>query len=212
IVACVVLTGTNRSELVPEVWKHATVGLDEADKTHLTRRLRDAIFKGGVLTGYSRAINSLMELNGTLPENLRASNFGSERGLDWPKGSNAAPTLDEVAEHGRKYFFELYGDTAVPVQNTLDSIHPDMGFFSSTLAYGLVYGGAWHLLNMPETSFVLVAALIAVDTPRQVGWHLANTRRLGVPLAQARAVREMAIQVARAAGVTWRESVPEVPD
>jgi len=51
------------------------------------------------------------------------------------------------------------------------------GYFSGTIAYGLVYGGASHLLILPETSIVLVASLIAMDTPRQVGWHLANTRR-----------------------------------
>ena len=45
------------------------------------------------------------------------------------------------------------------------------------VGYGLVFGGASHLLSLLENSVVLIAGLIAIDTPRQVGWHLANARR-----------------------------------
>jgi len=37
------------------------------------------------------------------------------------------------------------------------------------------------------------------------------TLRLGVSLEQVRSVREMAIRVSKAAGVTWFEGVPEAP-
>jgi len=72
-----------------------------------------------------------------------------------------------------------------------------------------VYGYT-DVLNSLETSYVLVGALIAVDTPLQIGWHLANARHNGASLEEARAVRQIAIEASRSAGVSWRNEVPEV--
>ena len=51
------------------------------------------------------------------------------------------------------------------------------GYCTNMVGYGLVFGGASHLLSLLENSVVLIAGLIAIDTPRQVGWHIANARR-----------------------------------
>jgi hypothetical protein len=59
-------------------------------------------------------------------------------------------------------------------------------------------------------SYIQVAALIAVDTPRNIGLHLDNARRDGASLEQARAVRQIAIEASQGAGVTWRNEIPEV--
>jgi hypothetical protein len=77
------------------------------------------------------------------------------------------------------------------------------------MAYGFVYGYT-EILNQLETSYVLVGTLIAVDTPRQITWHLDNARRGGASLEQARAVRQIAIVASQSAGVRWRNEVPEV--
>jgi len=55
-----------------------------------------------------------------------------------------------------------------------------------------------------------VGTLIAVDTPRQIGWHLNNALRGGASLEQARAVRQLAIEASQSAGVMRRNEVPEV--
>lgn len=51
-----------------------------------------------------------------------------------------------------------------------------------------------------------------MDTPRQIGWHLANCRRGGATYEEVCAVREIAMQVASACGVKWRDGVPEVKE
>ena len=56
----------------------------------------------------------------------------------------------------------------------------------------------------------MIGALIAVDTPLQIGWHLENARRGGASLEQIRAVREVAICASQSAGVKWRNIIPEV--
>jgi tRNA G37 N-methylase Trm5 len=66
------------------------------------------------------------------------------------------------------------------------------------------------ILSQLETSYVIVGALVAVDTPRQIGWHLDNARRGGASLEQARAVRQIAMEASESAGVRRRNDVPEV--
>ena len=58
----------------------------------------------------------------------------------------------------------------------------------------------------------MVGALIAVDTPRQIGWHLDNARRGGATLEQIRAIRQIAIEGSQSAGVRWRNDVPEIKE
>ena len=61
-----------------------------------------------------------------------------------------------------------------------------------------------------RSSYILVAALIAVDTPRQIEWHLANAQHGGATADQARAIRKISMEVAEKSGVIWRDGVPEV--
>ena len=58
----------------------------------------------------------------------------------------------------------------------------------------------------------MVGSLIAMDTPLQINWHLANARRGGASLEQIRAVRQIAIEVSQSAEVKWRNVIPEVKD
>ncbi|EJD39316.1 hypothetical protein AURDEDRAFT_116225 [Auricularia subglabra TFB-10046 SS5] len=203
--AAVAFSGGNVPDALPAVFRAAAADLPTDQHALLARRIRDAVFKAGVLTGYNKAINSLLALHEALPENLRADPAKPERPID-------TVTIDDIRKHGGEFFEGLYGDTAQGVQGLLDAIYPDMGFMSRVIAYGLVYGGAEHLLSTVETSFVLVAALVAGDTPRQVGWHLANARRIGASKDEAQAVRQIAIECAKAAGVVWKNEIPDVVD
>ena len=85
------------------------------------------------------------------------------------------------------------------------------GWFCTTVGYGMTYGGT-DVLSATELIYVMVAALIAIDAPRQVGWHLGNARRAGASLAEARAVRRTALDVAGRAGVQWKGDVPDVEE
>ena len=61
------------------------------------------------------------------------------------------------------------------------------GWFCTTVGYGMTYGGT-DVLSATELIYVMVAALVAVDAPRQVGWHLGNALRNGAVLKEVRAV------------------------
>jgi len=83
------------------------------------------------------------------------------------------------------------------------------GWFSKTIGYGVVYGHT-DIISSLETSYTLVAALIAGDTPQQIAWHLDGAQRAGATLDEVRAVREISIEVAKFSGVQWQHSVPQV--
>ena len=74
----------------------------------------------------------------------------------------------------------------------------------------MTYGGTSELYIPRELIYVQLAALIATDAPRQVAWHLKNARALGAPHWEVRAVRAIAVQVAKRAGVVWRTPVPDL--
>lgn len=76
-------------------------------------------------------------------------------------------------------------------------------------AYGYAYSFL-EVLSASETSFAMIAALIASDTPLQIDWHLKGAIRNGATLSQVRAVRQIAIEVAQTAGVQWRNEIPDI--
>ena len=78
----------------------------------------------------------------------------------------------------------------------------------NTVGYGIIYGGT-KFLSQVEISFVIVAALIAMDAPRQTPWHLANAQHGGATLEEAKVVRQMSMTVAERSGVQWQDGVPE---
>lgn len=117
--------------------------------------------------------------------------------------------MEDWEKSGERLFQAMYHDTAETVQGLLDSAYLDLGWYCSAIGYGITYGGT-SILTQVETSYALVAALIAVDAPRQITWHMANARHGGATLEEARAVREIAMTIARSAGVKWRDGVPEV--
>lgn len=139
-------------------------------------------------------------------------------------------SIQDYAKDGRALFAAMYGENADNVQTLLDNAYPDMGnystfplvllpgfaqlcrvvgWFSNTIGYGVVYGGA-NVLTQPESSFVIATANIAMGTPRQIAWHLKNAMNGGASFEEVQAVRKIAIEVASKSGVSWNEEIPEV--
>ncbi|KZT36195.1 hypothetical protein SISSUDRAFT_1035016 [Sistotremastrum suecicum HHB10207 ss-3] len=208
IIAVVGFCTANRPEGVPRVFEHARQQLEsdprsDADSSELTftlaKILREALFKGGLLSGYAKTINALRELDVVMPEHFKDTK--PLRDFNQPPG--------QFAKNGETLFRQIYGSSATTVDGLLSQIYPDMGAFSMMVGYGMVYS-CTDVLQDIETSFVLIAALIAGDTPLQIRWHLDGALRNGASEGEVRAVRRMAIEVADHAGVVRRFEVPSV--
>ncbi|KAF9501131.1 hypothetical protein BDN71DRAFT_1439387 [Pleurotus eryngii] len=204
IAASVAFSASNRPDGVTSVYKFVADELNAQDASRedhrlLLRRLKDAVFKAGLSSGYPKTINSLMALNEAAPEDLHDTE---------PLRDTTTP-IPALEEAGTRFFEKIYGEIAEPVQKLLDSVYPDLGWFSKTIGYGLVYGHT-SVLTPVETSYVLVASIIAADTPLQINWHLAGARRQGASLEEVKAIRQIAMESAALVGVSWRDGVPEV--
>ncbi|TRM58205.1 AhpD-like protein [Schizophyllum amplum] len=200
LVAACAFSAANAPEAVPRVFEYAIEGeASHEERLRFARKMRDALFKSGMLSGYPKAINGLVKLHESTPEDLRDK--APLRSLDAPN--------QELQKTGEALFASTYGEKTNAVSALVHDIYPDFGYFCMTFAYGFVYGPT-VALGPAETSFAMVAALIAVDVPTQIDWHLQGARRHGASIAQIRAVREIAIEASRAAGATWKNTIPEV--
>lgn len=136
--------------------------------------------------------------------------------------------MEQYAQNGDKLFCSMYRETADQVQGLLDEIYPDvgqsfrllkiafrmmttilLGWIAKIMGYGMTYNET-DLFSQVEISYILVAALIAVDTPRQIAWHLLNAQHGGASLSEAKAIRTISMKVAEVSGIKWRDAVPEV--
>jgi alkylhydroperoxidase/carboxymuconolactone decarboxylase family protein YurZ len=106
-------------------------------------------------------------------------------------------------------FSKVYGSTAGEIQALLDNIYPDMGYFSKAIGYGFTYSLSSHTTDL-EFSYIMLASLIAIDAPLQIKWHLDGALRNGASREQVRAIRSMAIEVAKIAGVLSDNDIPDV--
>ncbi|KAF8881945.1 AhpD-like protein [Gymnopilus junonius] len=208
IVAAVTFSASNRPEGVPRVFEHVLEDLRRNGSNHgaavaeeklLAQKLREALFKSGLISGYPKAINALKALHDVMPEELKETNIQRDTHI----------SLAEYSNIGNNLFQSVYGEKAGSVQGLLNSIYPDMGWFSKTIGYGVVYGHV-ETLSALETSYMLVAALIAGDTPQQIAWHLDGARRSGASLEEIQAVRQLSMEAAKFSGVQWQHSVPEI--
>ncbi|KAJ3548264.1 hypothetical protein NM688_g5319 [Phlebia brevispora] len=212
IIAIVAFASCNRPEAVPVIFVHTLQELEAAqrkfgtdeetsynERLRLARRIRESLLKASLLCGAPRTINGMIALHEAMPEDLREKSVLR----------NTSLTTEQCFLAGERVFRSMYGNTADGVQNVLNEIYPDFGWLTKLVGYGMVYGQT-DILTQVETSYILVAGVIGMETPRQFGWHLANTRHGGASLQEAKAVRQICIEVAEHAGVQWKEPIPDV--
>ncbi|OAX34895.1 hypothetical protein K503DRAFT_851457 [Rhizopogon vinicolor AM-OR11-026] len=205
LAAGIAFSSSNCPDGVPHVLRYALEDLDklpgtsDEDRRLLVRKMRDGIFKSGMISGYPKAINALATLYEATPEVLR----------DTEPLRDPSRSKEEIAAAGQAYFDSTYGDTATTVQPMLRSIYPDLEHFTTKLGYGYVYAFL-EVTSAKETSFAMISALIANDTPRQVEWHLTGAIRNGATVEEVRAVREIALRIAVKAGISLKHEVPNI--
>ncbi|KAF9012878.1 hypothetical protein BDZ89DRAFT_1077208 [Hymenopellis radicata] len=200
MVAAIAFSASNAPEAVPEVYKFVSQNLKtDEEQLALARKLRDGLFKSGLICGFPKAINALAQLHTVVPERFR----------DAEPLREITTSTSDINKNGQEYFNQTYGETASTVQPFLKQINPDLEFFSTTFAYGWTYG-FFKVTTPAETSFSMVAALIANDTPRQVDWHLRGAMRNGASLEEIKAVRQIAIEASQASGVQWKNEIPDI--
>ncbi|KAK0452763.1 uncharacterized protein EV420DRAFT_1766118 [Desarmillaria tabescens] len=199
LVAATAFSSSNLPEAVPEVFKYALEGVNTHDERQvLVRKLKDALFKSGTVVWAINASFSAPSCHSLLNCAIR-NPFAIY--LCRPKAWTKIRTRifrSYIRRHGQRPF-SLFSRSYILT----------FEFFSTTFGYGYTYG-YFGALSTAETSFTMVAALIANDTPRQVDWHLKGSLRNGATLDEVKAVRQIALDVARTSGVQWKNEIPDI--
>ncbi|KII84116.1 hypothetical protein PLICRDRAFT_179795 [Plicaturopsis crispa FD-325 SS-3] len=193
LVAAVTFAASNLADAVPLVFKHAFEDVKNQPhdaQLHFVREFRDAIFKSSMICGLPKCIQGLTALGTATPDNLKDTDY-----LRDPH-----KTTDALTANGQAAFNKTYGSTADSTQKLFKQIFPDFESASITFVYGSIYG-YYDYVTPVHTSYSVVAALIACDTPKQTAWHLQSAINNGATLPQVRAVRSMAITAATTAGI-----------
>ncbi|CDK26272.1 unnamed protein product [Kuraishia capsulata CBS 1993] len=164
------------------LYRDPSLSVDE--KRRILRRIREALYKNGVLYGNPVMINAMLELR----KGLDAELFEDTAYRDHKK------PLEDLETNGYDVFKRTYGDTTDEVVGLLKNVHPDYPYSALTLIFGPVLG-FYDILNPAETSLTMVAALIAFDLPLQAKWHLNGAYRNGATKEEVLSARALIIEV-----------------
>ncbi|KAA8893776.1 hypothetical protein FN846DRAFT_977475 [Sphaerosporella brunnea] len=182
-VAGIVFAAHSLPSEVAEVYTHAVNSTTCAEeKKNTTRVFREALFKTGNLYGAPRMINSLLEVRKTM-DVVGVPDEAGYRDHDMP--------VEKLNEAGVKMFNHTYGEGAADTRELLRGVHPDFDYFMMSLIYGPI-NAFLGVIDAAQTSIAMIAALIAIEAPLQVGWHEAGAIRNGASKEDVEAVKQIA--------------------
>lgn len=106
----------------------------------------------------------------------------------------------QIMQRGLNFFQDVYGKINRRVMGQMDrSGTEDLGLVAR-LMYGYVLSNT-AILTAAETSFVMIAGLIPQDANPQLKGHLRGALNGGASVDQVKAVRNVVVEICRAAGM-----------
>ena len=95
---------------------------------------------------------------------------------------------EENRKRGRAWLNQIYKANHKSTENTL-AAHQDFSWLSIEITYGL-YLSDHSILNGVETELVVLSGIMIQNLPRETGWHLRGTRRMGIWLVRTQGCAE----------------------
>ncbi|KAL2126088.1 hypothetical protein VTI74DRAFT_1721 [Chaetomium olivicolor] len=206
LIAATTLSQLNRPDEISKVYqdalRHGPCRSDGApshdEKLCVSRRMREALIKAAAVGGVPRTINALLELKKATPEEL----------LDEPEASSPSgrradfydTPASQVMQRGQTFFEAIYGKISRRVMGQMDRCGTEDLGLVARLVYGHVLSNT-SVLNAVETSYVMIAGLIPQDVNPQLKGHLRGALNGGATVEEVRAVRNVVVEICRAAGM-----------
>ncbi|KAJ4993738.1 hypothetical protein SVAN01_00792 [Stagonosporopsis vannaccii] len=170
-----------------------------AQRQALMRRIRETLFKLIVIIGVCKPLEAIFDIDAiTRPEDKDYS-FSRE---GWQ--------CDEAnAKRGFEWQNRLYQQDQGAIDNVLAS-QRDFDWTSKQITYGL-YLSDHSILNDVETEITVLSGIMIQNLPRETGWHLRGTRRIGVSTEDTETLQQCIELVASFCGLRLHR-VPRVAD
>ncbi|KAH6988270.1 AhpD-like protein [Ilyonectria sp. MPI-CAGE-AT-0026] len=188
------LAGAGVGEGVLALYRAATAELELEQAKLVQRRLKEAILKSTVFIGVPRAAVATGALNSSLTDE-EIDGYGPR----YETYGDMAES-ERRAARGKEFFDTIWTPAgAARVRETLLKHHPDAYICNQKLIYEY-YIAENRILGDVETELVAIAALITMNCPNQLGWHINGATRHGASESQIRFAYDLGKTVADAAG------------
>lgn len=179
IVTMATLVGGNDPELSKELYLYLIAKPEFStpdQRKALIRRLRETLVKAVSIVGVCKPLEAIMAINGV------------ERDEDKDRGATREGWACDEAnlERGMGWLRKVYtGDT----NSTLGLFddHPDFGWISKNITYGL-YLSDRQVLDDMDTEMVVLPGIMIQNLPKETRWHIRGTRRIGASMEDVQVV------------------------
>ncbi|KAI9022169.1 hypothetical protein CLU79DRAFT_751466 [Phycomyces nitens] len=174
IIAAVVISALNHPKDLAEVYNLVSSSADEleislenkqAEMAKVVLRLREAILKSFIVTGFPKAINTLQSLHDSTPEAIRKLIQTTPLRLE-----NTWEEVSEQRKKGRALFTKIYERHTDLILNHMGSSYPDLAQAALHQLYGSILSEI-KVIGAKETSLIMVACLLCDDLPAQLKGH-----------------------------------------
>ncbi|PPJ61210.1 hypothetical protein CBER1_10285 [Cercospora berteroae] len=165
----------------------------------LVRRLRECLIKLVIIVGVIKPIEAIFCIaNVERPED-RDYSFSRE---NWSSGP-------ENEKRGRAWLDAIYKHNHAKTENLL-SCHKDFDWLSREITYGLFLSDH-EILGPVETELIVLSGIAMQNLPREMGWHLRGTRRIGVSAEDVEKIHQCIEKVGEYCGLPL-DRLPRVKD
>ncbi|KAF3044844.1 hypothetical protein E8E11_002754 [Didymella keratinophila] len=151
----------------------------------LMRRIRETLFKLIVIIGVCKPLEAIFDIDAiTRPEDK-----------DYSFSRDGWQCDDVNAKRGFEWQNRLYQQDQGAIDNVLAS-QRDFDWTSKQITYGL-YLSDHSILNGVETEITVLSGIMIQNLPRETGWHLRGTRRIGASAEDVESLQQCIELVAR---------------
>ncbi|KAF2267736.1 hypothetical protein CC78DRAFT_565922 [Lojkania enalia] len=184
--------------LYSELIKRSEYSTSE-QRQQLMRRIREALVKLVCVAGVCKPLEAIFDIDAITRPQDKDYSFSRE---GWQ--------CDEAnRQRGIAWQDRLYKQNQAKIDDVLSS-QKDFDWLSKNISYGL-YLSDHSILNDVETELVVLGGIMIQNLPRETGWHLRGTRRIGVSIEDVETIHQCVELIAEFCRVRIHK-VPRVAD
>lgn len=192
----------------------------------IAERIREALLKSAPIGALPKAIATCWALHPVTPAPLRAKltpnrplavtpceGLNTVDCIDGPVGPNSV-NADLVRENfikGSTIYRKIYGDSTAPSLSRLNESYPDLWRFTHDQVYSATMSYA-EILQVKETSFSIVSALVPLDVPVILQGHTRGAHNAGASKEEMTNLRLTLLDICDWSGITWKGGKKSVDD
>ncbi|KAK7183278.1 hypothetical protein DPSP01_011781 [Paraphaeosphaeria sporulosa] len=165
----------------------------------LMRRIRETLLKLVSVAGVCKPLDAIFDIDAiTAPEDK-----------DYSFSREGWQCDEENRKRGFAWQDRLYRHNQGAIDNALSS-QKDFDWISKNISYGL-YLSDHTILNDVETELTVLGGIMIQNLPRETGWHLRGTRRIGVSKEDVETIQQCIELIGKFCGLKLHK-VPRVAD